>query len=389
MRSTTLTPRRALARERRTPVRAPAAAPVPRLGRPPVSPTRIELPLTVATAAASDAAAAAVPVPPLPSTAGRAARVAATAAVLAAVAYTASPGGAPALSTLAAAAGVVGAKLAGERERERGGMRRRTCLVVRRGTPPPPHHLVPHTHTPSLAVTSAVAKSAWAGLAAGCLHTLSGPDHLAALTPLTVGRSHTAAALLGGLWGFGHCVGQLMLGLAMIVLKDRFTSFVPALSKYGSATVGGTLLAIGAVGLYETWAAASESGDGSQAAAVAAAPTPSTDKPGTTGWTLAAGVVYGLQPDALFVIVPALALPSAAAAAAYMVAFVGGTVGAMASYAAAIGTASRAVADATQSTAAVARLSAAASVVAVAAGAAILAAACGVNVPWVSFVTAH
>lgn len=242
----------------------------------------------------------------------------------------------------------------------------------------------------SPSVTSAVAKSAWAGLAAGCLHTLSGPDHLAALTPLTVGRSHTAAALLGGLWGFGHCVGQLVLGLAMIVLKDRFTSFVPALSKYGSATVGGTLLAIGAVGLYETWAAAAESGDGSAVAAAASAPPPpSTGKPGTTGWTLAAGVVYGLQPDALFVIVPALALPSAAAAAAYMVAFVGGTVGAMASYAAAIGAASRAVADATQSTAAVARLSAAASVVAVAAGAAILAAACGVNVPWVSFVTAH
>lgn len=179
----------------------------------------------------------------------------------------------------------------------------------------------------------------------------------------------------------------------MVLLKDRFTSLVPALSKYGSATVGGTLLAIGAVGLYETWAAAAEAEEAASAAPAALAGAGAGDvkaeaKPGTTGWTLAAGVVYGLQPDALFVIVPALALPSAAAAAAYMVAFVAGTVGAMGSYAAAIGAASRAVADATQSTRAVARLSAAASVVAVAAGAAILASACGVGVPWVSFAAA-
>jgi hypothetical protein len=40
-----------------------------------------------------------------------------------------------------------------------------------------------------------VSEKMWDGLAAGCLHTLSGPDHLAALTPLTVGRSHTAAAV--------------------------------------------------------------------------------------------------------------------------------------------------------------------------------------------------
>ena len=33
-------------------------------------------------------------------------------------------------------------------------------------------------------------------------------------------------------------------------------------------------------------------------------------------WTLCTGIVYGLQPDALFVIIPALALPTKLAAAA-------------------------------------------------------------------------
>jgi hypothetical protein len=65
-------------------------------------------------------------------------------------------------------------------------------------------------------------RSAWAGLAAGCLHTLAGADHLAALTPLTIGRSHFKASLMGALWGFGHSTGQLILGLLMVILKDKF-----------------------------------------------------------------------------------------------------------------------------------------------------------------------
>ena len=56
------------------------------------------------------------------------------------------------------------------------------------------------------------------------------------------------------------------------------------------------------------------------------------------GWfTFITGVVYGLQPDALFVIVPALALPTKAAAAAYILMFVIGTVTAMGGYTAVIG----------------------------------------------------
>lgn len=54
-------------------------------------------------------------------------------------------------------------------------------------------------------------------------------------------------------------------------------------------------------------------------------------------WTLATGIVYGLQPDALFVVIPALALPTKLAAAAYMTMFVVGTVTGMGSYTAFIG----------------------------------------------------
>ena len=273
-------------------------------------------------------------------------------------------------------------------------------------------------------VTGAAARAAWAGAAAGCLHTLSGPDHLAALTPLTIGRSHAAAAALGGLWGFGHCVGQAVLGLAMVLLKDRFASLVPSLARWGSATVGGTLLAIGCLGLFETYQAHSESAAEAaeaereaeaEAEALLVSSSGNSGSSKTAGflgargrfslWTLATGVVYGLQPDALFVVVPALALPTKAAAASYMCAFVLGTVGAMGSYAAVIGATSRAIissgggddsganADADDSALqkrkAQAKLSGAASLVAVGVGLAVLASAAGVNLPIIGGAATH
>ena len=70
-------------------------------------------------------------------------------------------------------------------------------------------HAHAHAHSHAHVHLSAGAKSIWAGLLAGCLHTLAGPDHLAALTPLTVGRSRFKAAFLGALWGGGHCAGQV------------------------------------------------------------------------------------------------------------------------------------------------------------------------------------
>lgn len=61
--------------------------------------------------------------------------------------------------------------------------------------------------------------SAWTGLSAGFLHTLAGPDHLAGLTPLTLGRKQAAAVSMGVLWGFGHSSGQLLLGILFLFLK--------------------------------------------------------------------------------------------------------------------------------------------------------------------------
>ena len=53
--------------------------------------------------------------------------------------------------------------------------------------------------------------------------------------------------------------------------------------------------------------------------------------------TYATGIVHGLQPDALFVVIPALALPTKAAAISFISMFVVGTVFSMGAYTLLIG----------------------------------------------------
>lgn len=203
---------------------------------------------------------------------------------------------------------------------------------------------------------SGAIRSAIAGFAAGLLHTLAGADHLAALTPLTIGRSPAKAGLFGALWGFGHSAGQLILGLCLVLLKSRFENIAPALAKFGSFTVGGSLIFIGVAGLIDVWqdhrAAAKEEAAGGQAA-LAGGPSVDVSSGGhslndESGSNMgvglfANGVLFGLQPDALFAIVPALTLPSRLAASAYISMFVFGTVAAMGSYTAVIGATSQAI----------------------------------------------
>merc|ERR1711964_181871 len=53
--------------------------------------------------------------------------------------------------------------------------------------------------------------------------------------------------------------------------------------------------------------------------------------------TFATGILYGLNPDTLIILIPAMALPKKISAFAYIVMFVVGTVIAMSSYTFAIG----------------------------------------------------
>ncbi|XP_020584348.1 uncharacterized protein LOC110027310 isoform X2 [Phalaenopsis equestris] len=186
--------------------------------------------------------------------------------------------------------------------------------------------------------------SAWTGFLAGCLHTLSGPDHLAALAPLSIGRTRIESAAVGALWGCGHDAGQMIFGLLFLLLKDRL--HIEVIRTWGTRVVGITLLVIGAMGIREasevvTPCVAHENGECDVGVLETIEATSSRKKIGFA--TFATGIVHGLQPDALMMILPALALPSRLAGAAFLGMFLIGTVFAMGTYTVFIGSCSQAL----------------------------------------------
>jgi len=84
---------------------------------------------------------------------------------------------------------------------------------------------------------------ALAGLGAGALHVVSGPDHLAALGPVAASDPERAVRH-GALWGVGHGVGVLVVaGVGRLGAEALELS---ALSGWAELAVGFVLVLLGA-----------------------------------------------------------------------------------------------------------------------------------------------
>jgi len=88
------------------------------------------------------------------------------------------------------------------------------------------------------------------GIIASSLHVLTGPDHLAAVTPLAI-ESKKKSWGVGLFWGFGHIAGMLLIGMLFLVFKE----FIPieAISHYSEQIVGLVLVGIGAWAIYKVF----------------------------------------------------------------------------------------------------------------------------------------
>jgi ABC-type nickel/cobalt efflux system permease component RcnA len=86
-----------------------------------------------------------------------------------------------------------------------------------------------------------------AGTLASILHVISGPDHLAAVTPLVI-ETKRKAWKIGLAWGLGHLLGMLLIGVLLLLFKD----FIPvdAISKYSEQLVAIVLIGVGAWAFY-------------------------------------------------------------------------------------------------------------------------------------------
>lgn len=88
------------------------------------------------------------------------------------------------------------------------------------------------------------------GLAAGALHVLSGPDHLAAVAPLSLDRP--AKAWLTGLrWGCGHAGGVLLVAALALIFRELVP--VDLVSQWSERLVGIVLIGIGLWGLRQAF----------------------------------------------------------------------------------------------------------------------------------------
>lgn len=85
------------------------------------------------------------------------------------------------------------------------------------------------------------------GMTAAIVHVLMGPDHLAAVTPLVLDtqKKHWR---IGFLWGTGHIIGMLLIGVLFYFFKD----FIPVetISTYSEQFVGLILIGLGIWAFY-------------------------------------------------------------------------------------------------------------------------------------------
>lgn len=155
---------------------------------------------------------------------------------------------------------------------------------------------------------------------------------------------------------------------------------MPAIGRFGGMTVGIILVIIGITGLVEGLQGHHDEHVDAPSVVDAGGVAVAKDEGRFRFATFATGVVYGLHPDALFVVIPALTLPTKLAAAAYILMFVMGTIIAMGSYTAVIGATTKAIEERNAWLAS--KLSSVASVLAMCVGATILAGEFGLAVPF-------
>lgn len=86
------------------------------------------------------------------------------------------------------------------------------------------------------------------GIIASILHVLSGPDHLAAVTPIAI-ESKRKVWRIGFFWGTGHLIGMLIIGLLFFLFKELIP--VEAISGYSEQLVAIVLIGIGIWSLYK------------------------------------------------------------------------------------------------------------------------------------------
>lgn len=82
----------------------------------------------------------------------------------------------------------------------------------------------------------------FAGLLAAALHVITGPDHLAAVTPFAI-ENKKKAWKIGLFWGVGHILGMLSIGFLFLFFKELIP--LEKISNHSEKIVGIILIGLG------------------------------------------------------------------------------------------------------------------------------------------------
>jgi sulfite exporter TauE/SafE len=182
-----------------------------------------------------------------------------------------------------------------------------------------------------------------AGLVAGLLHVFAGPDHLAALAPLSL-QARRRAWAVGLRWGLGHSSGVLVVAAAAFGLRQ--VVHLESVSAWGERLVGATMIVLGLWGLRSLFRERLHAHEhhhegGDHVHFHVHRQSEAHDAPRAHVHAHAAfwvGTLHGLAGTAHLVgVLPSLALPKASQTAAYLLSFAAGTLLAMTLFASLIG----------------------------------------------------
>lgn len=188
-----------------------------------------------------------------------------------------------------------------------------------------------------------IVTTVWVGFSAAFLHVFSGPDHLAAVSPLSI-QNQKQSWKTGLVWGGGHAIGVSLLGSILLVLRETFP--VEAISAYSERLVGIVLIAMGAWGIQNALRSRihshSHTHDGVSHVHIHAhihthdEAVPAHHSHSHASWWI--GVIHGLAGGShILGVLPTLAMPTRTGAVAYLFSFSVGTMAAMSIFSGGIG----------------------------------------------------
>jgi len=165
------------------------------------------------------------------------------------------------------------------------------------------------------------------GALAGGLHAVSGPDHFPALLPRCLGKPWLPAAKVGGLWGLGHAISAMGMGLVAYFIKEKsFTSsgWMAKLAFGVDIAIGLSLVVIGFLSLQEA------KGRDFQKDIVEADHQAHEKQSAVMKMNMVInGIFHGLALDGIPTLMPVLGASSVAAAVTFLLSYGAGVIAAM------------------------------------------------------------